>query len=58
MAEYSRVLKDLLKDEREGARHNFPSSWFHHIGATTKKALPLVKDLLASLGVSTWRVMA
>ena len=47
------VFNCFLKVHKEGARR----SWFHKVGATTKKALPLIEDSWSSLGVATWRIL-
>ena len=51
----SNVFNCFLKVHRERARQRSSGSWFHKVGATTKKALPLVKDLWASIWVATQR---
>ena len=49
------VLSCLQNINREGASHSSSRRWLHKVSATAEKALPLVYDLQASLGVATQR---
>ena len=51
----SNVFNCFLKVHKEGARRTSSGSWFYKVGATTKKALPLVENLWAFLGVAIQR---
>ena len=51
----SNVFNCFLNVNKEGPGRSSSRSWFHKVGVTVKKALPLVEDLWASVGVAILR---